>query len=78
MSCVWGVVTWDSPGHVIHVAGNMDSQQYCRILDKGLIGTLQDQSLEPEYIVFVQDNDPWHVSHYTKAWLHDNEIQSLD
>jgi len=74
---VWGVVTWDGPGRLIRVAGNMDSRQYCKILKEGLLGTLQDQSLEPEDIVFAQDNDPKHVSRYTKAWLHDNEIHLL-
>ena len=75
---VWGVVTWDGPGRLIHVAGNMDSRQYCKILKEGLLGMLQDQGLKPEDIVFAQDNDPKHVSCYTKAWLHDNEIHLLD
>ena len=62
---VWGVVTWNGPGCLIRVEGNMDSQQYCNILKEGLLGSLQDQGLEPEDIIFVQDNDPKHVCNGT-------------
>jgi len=56
----------------------MDSHQYCDILKQGLLGLLADQGLEPEDIIFAQDNNPKHTSRFTWNWLHENEIHLLD
>ena len=67
----------NGPGRLICIKGTMDSCQYCDILKEGLLGSLHDQGLEPEDIIFMH-NDPKHMSCYTKSWLHENDIPFLD
>lgn len=74
---VWGCITPNGTGRLHRVEGNMDSIQYCNILEKSLLGTLSDQSLQPSDIILQQDNDPKHRSRLAQAWLRDNGLEVL-
>lgn len=74
---VWGCMGWSGVGKMVYVEGKMDAEQYCSILDDGLLGTLEKFELETEDIIFQQDNDPKHTSKLAKKWFQDNEINLL-
>ena len=42
---VWGCITPWGVGRLHRIKGNMDSKQYCSILEQSLLGTLHDYSL---------------------------------
>lgn len=55
--------------------GKINAIKYCSILQEFLIpfwDTLNDGK------VFMQDSAPPHTAQYTKAWLNENEILSMD
>lgn len=66
---VWSCVTSNGVGYIHNVVGNMDSQQYCNILEGAFIKTLRYYKMKQKDIIFMHDNDPKHVSQYTKAYL---------
>ena len=75
---VWGCLTWNGTGHLHRIDGRMDAVQYCNILDKSLLGTLEDQSTNKSDIIFVQDNDPKHTSKCAVKWFQDHNLKVLD
>ena len=74
---VWGCMGWDSVGKMVYVEGKMDAEQYCSILDDGLLGSLEKFNLETDDIIFQQDNDPKHTSKLATRWFEDNGINLL-
>lgn len=60
-------------GRLVRVDGNMDAVQYCRILEDGLLGTLDDR----RSIYFQQDNNPKHTSHRATTWFAKNNFDLL-
>ncbi len=60
---VWGCMTSAGFGQLVRIKGNMDAAQYCRILQKGLLGTFDNLGLDPQDFIFQQDNNPKHTSH---------------
>ncbi len=75
---VWGCMTRLGFGRLILVEGTMNAVQYCRILNEGLLGTLQDYDLSVNDVLFQQDNDPKHTAQLTKKWLADKNISVMD
>ena len=74
---VWGCITPWGVGRLHRIKGNMDSKQYCSILEQSLLGTLQDYSLPQDSIIFQHDNDRKHTTRHTKEWLHNHNITVL-
>lgn len=74
---VWGCMGWTGVGKMVYVEGKMDAEQYCSILDDGLLGTLEKFQLEVEDIIFQQDNDPKHTSKLATKWFQDQNITLL-
>lgn len=74
---VWGCMTAHGFGRLIRVEGNMDAAQYCRILEEGLLGTLDDHDIDRRSAYFQQDNDPKHTSGRAKKWLSNNHFELL-
>ena len=55
----------------------MDAEQYCEILENGLVESFQTLEMEEGEWYFQQDNDPKHTSKNAKKWFEDNDIQVL-
>ena len=58
---VWGCITPQGPGRLHRIEGRMNAVQYCEILTESFLGTLADQRLSPDNVIFQQDNDPKHT-----------------
>ena len=75
---LWGYMTAKGVGYACRSNGCMDTELYVKILNKDLRGTLSDFDMEPEDIVFQQDNDPKYTSRAASEWLRDNNIEVLE
>jgi hypothetical protein len=75
---VWGCMTVYGVGNLVRIYGNMDSKQYCKILDENLAASVEIYGDSLEEFVFQHDNDPKHTSHLAREWLSDQEIEVLD
>jgi len=74
---VWGCITWNGTGRLHRIQGIMKADQFCRILDESLLGTIFDHDMDCSSVIFQQDNDPKHTSKLGKAWLRDHQIRTL-
>lgn len=79
---IWGCMTWAGVGRIALVEGNMNADQYIKILEENLLATLDAIGIMPgfpsrEDIIFQQDNDPKHTANKTKAWFSNNNIKPL-
>ncbi|KAF8869885.1 hypothetical protein BD779DRAFT_1399744, partial [Infundibulicybe gibba] len=52
----------DGVGRLHRVVGTMDSKQYTNILDKSLLGTMNDHYTRRDDVLFQQDHDSKHTS----------------
>ena len=59
---VWGCMGWNGVGKLVEVQGTMDAEQYCDILDEGVVESFEKLGLEEEERIFQQDNDLKHTS----------------
>ena len=64
-------------GKLIEVEGKMDAEQYCEILEDGLVESFETLEMEEGSHYFQQDNDPKHTSKKAKKWFEDNDIQVI-
>jgi DDE superfamily endonuclease len=62
---------------LIGVEGKMDADQYCQILDEGVVERFEKLKMEKGEQYFQQDNDPQHTSWKAQQWFEDNDIQVL-
>ena len=74
---VWGSFSSQGVGEIHLVEGNMDGDQYTRILDKRLASSARRAGLRRGDFVFQQDNDPKHTSGVAQEWLEDHRIDQL-
>jgi DDE superfamily endonuclease len=72
---VWGCMGWNGVGKLIEVEGKMDAEQYCEILEEGLVESFETLEMEEGEHYFQQDNDPKHTSKKAKKWFENNDIQ---
>ena len=75
---VWGCFISNGVDNIYHIYSHMDSNLYCQILKKDLLGIIRWYEMDKENITFQQDNDPKHTAHLTKQWFEDNNIRVLD
>ena len=75
---LWESMTPWGGGDYIKIDVKMNSNVYCTVLDKGLLGTLKYYGLNSNNMVFQQDNDPKHTSIMARNWLKKNKIETLD
>ena len=66
---VWGCMGWNGVGVLTEVQGIMDSQQYCEILEEGLVESFENLEMEEEERIFQQDNDPKNTSKNATKWF---------
>ena len=75
---VWGCIGWNGVGMLVEVQGIMDANQFCFILEKGLVESFEKLGMDEDERIFQQDNDPKHTSKKAQRWLLDNNIRLLD
>ena len=69
---------WNGVGKLVEVEGKMNAEQYCAILEDGMMESFEKLEMEEEERIFQQDNDPKHTSKRAKKWFEDNNIQGLE
>ena len=69
---VWGCMGWNGVGKLVEVEGKMDAQQYCEILNEGIVESFEKLGMEEGERYFQQDNDPKHTSKMAQAWFKDH------
>ena len=74
---VWGCMGWNGVGKLVEVQGKMNADQYCEILDEGMVESFEKLEMEEEERIFQQDNDPKHTSYRAQKWFEDHNIQVL-
>ena len=58
---VYSCMGWNGVGKPVEVEGKMNAEQYCAILEDGMVESIEKLEMEEERIV-QQDNDPKHTS----------------
>jgi transposase len=74
---VWGCMGWNGVGMLIEVQGRMDAEQYCEILEQGVMESFEKLEMEEGERYFQQDNDPKHTSKKAKKWMEDNDLEVI-
>jgi DDE superfamily endonuclease len=74
----WACITSKGVGKLVRIDGIMTAEKYIKILEEGLIGTLEDHELSLSSSLFMHDNDPKHTAKSTKEWLRRNKINVMD
>jgi hypothetical protein len=59
---VWGSIGWNRVVVLIEVEGKMDADQYCQILDEGVVESFEKLEMEEDKWYFQQDNNLKHIS----------------
>ena len=75
---MWGCMMSKGIGYSCKIEGTMDAELYMTILADDLLQTLEYYNLDPNNIVFQQDNNPKHTSKWAKRWFQDNQIKVLE
>lgn len=75
---VWGCMSWNGVGTMVEVEGRMDAKQYVKILEEGLLESIQNSNISPADVIFQQDNDPKHTSNLATNFFNDQDIDVLD
>ena len=55
---IWGCMGCNGVGKLIKVKRRMDAEQYCEILEDGLVESFETLEIEEGEQYFQQDNDP--------------------
>ena len=71
---VWGCMGWNGVGKLVEVQGKMNAEQYCEILEDGMVESFEKLDMEEDERYFQQDNDPKHTSQRATQWFSDNNI----
>ena len=75
---VWECMGWNGVGVLTEVQGIMDAEQYCDILDVGVLESFEKLDMPEGERMFQQDNDPKHVSKKATKWFKDNNIEARE
>ncbi len=74
---VWGCMGWNGVGVLTEVQGTMDTEQYCEILDRGVVESFEKLEMAEGERMFQQDNDPKYTSRKATKWFEDNNIEVM-
>jgi len=74
---VWGCMGWNGIGMLVEVQEKMNGEQYCNILEEGVIESFEKLEMEEGAQYFQQDNDPKHISKLAKKWMEDHELEVI-
>lgn len=73
---VWAAISSFGKTDLLLTEGTINSHKYCEILSKALIPFLQKHPKKK--FVFQQDNASIHKSKFTKSFISDNDIETLE
>lgn len=73
---IWGAMHWRGVGPIHKIEGRMDRVQYCNILQNVML-PYTDENL-PVIWKLQQDNGPKHTATFTKKWIAENLVSSID
>lgn len=73
---VWGCMGWSGVGRI-------DATQYCDILSRSLLLTIENLSEDPDlpikdHLLFQPDNNPKHTSLLAKRWFESEQVRVMD
>src|SRR5882762_2170840 len=74
---VWGCMGWNGVWVLTEVQGIMNAEQYCDILDEGVVESFEKLEMLEGERMFQQDNDPKHTSKKATKWFKDNSIDVM-
>jgi len=74
---MWGCMAWDGPGFISHIEAGLDAKLYVEILDECIPLTQEYYGIDPQDMVFQQDNDPKHTAKSTGRFLKEQEYNIL-
>jgi transposase len=74
---LWACFSSHGTGQACKVEGIMDSIQYVQILRDKMLPTLRNSPLSPHLEKFMHDNDSKHTSRRTKAWLAQQQVDTI-
>ena len=66
---IWGCMGWNGIEKLVEVEGKMNAEQYCEILEYGMVESFGKLEMEEEERIFQQDNDPKHTSKRAKKMV---------
>ncbi len=75
---VWGCMLYSGVGWMCRIDGGMDAQLYTEILDSYVKQSAEYYELNPDQMIFQQDNDPKHTSRLARQWFQDHHVERLD
>lgn len=73
---LWGCFSWYGVGPLHKIEGIMNADVYVNILETVLLPYAEEEM--PLRWVYMQDNDPKHVSRKAKTWFRANNVRVLD
>jgi hypothetical protein len=66
---VWSCITWEGVEIITKIDTVMDKHLYLDILKEDLVNTMKDFKMDPNEIIFQQDNDPKPKANLVSDWL---------
>ena len=76
---VWGAFSAAGTGELLHCEKSINALKYRRILQKGLLPTIEKSFSKEEQsdVIYLQDNVPAHTANATKTWLENKSISLI-
>jgi hypothetical protein len=56
------ITSWYGVGKFVEVQGKINADQYCEILEDGVVESIEALEMKEEERIFQQDNNPKHTS----------------
>ena len=75
---IWGCMKAKGVGYACRIDGRMNAELYTSILRGEFRQSIRYYDLDPNKLIFQQDNDPKHTSTLACKWFKDNGIEVLD
>jgi hypothetical protein len=72
-----GVVSWNGPGPLVILHGNINAEGYKDILTRYILPRVEDQFDDDNYL-YQHDNAPCHKAKSVREWFVDNKVPGMD
>jgi transposase len=74
----WGCMGWQGTGLGCKLEGSINKEVYLEVLRDELMGSLEHFGLEPEEVIFQQDNTSSHKAKVCRQWFQDHGFEVLE